>query len=206
MFLALPLLTLPFTSQTYSLELKPSGEVISYGSILPIFVTPKPQPDYDTDILFPLHEAQAKKAAEEARIAALEAAEAQRKVVAAQTAARVAQPTPVPIIVPVAVSGGCADWIAAAGVTDVPSALHLINGESGCNPYAKNKGSGACGIGQSLPCSKMGAVNADGTSALSPVAQIQWMQTYVVNRYGSWAAAWAFWQRTDPRPYPGHWY
>ncbi|MBA3678595.1 hypothetical protein H0W80_00105 [Candidatus Saccharibacteria bacterium] len=79
--------------------------------------------------------------------------------------------------------------MAQAGVTDVGSAIILINRESGCNPNAVNKSSGACGVGQSLPCSKMGAVNANGTSAVSPVNQLIWMQNYVIQRYGSWKAA-----------------
>jgi len=79
--------------------------------------------------------------------------------------------------------------MAQAGVTDVGSAIILINRESGCNPNAVNKSSGACGVGQSLPCSKMGAVNANGTSAVSPVNQLIWMQDYVNRRYGSWAGA-----------------
>lgn len=87
--------------------------------------------------------------------------------------------------------------MAQAGVTDVGSAIILINRESGCNPNAVNKSSGACGVGQSLPCSKMGAVNANGTSAVSPVAQIRWMQNYVIQRYGSWANAVAFHNRNN---------
>ena len=57
----------------------------------------------------------------------------------------------------------------------------LIMRESGCNPNARNASSGACGIPQALPCSKLGTSN--------PVAQIVWMQNYVNNRYGSWANA-----------------
>ena len=57
------------------------------------------------------------------------------------------------------------------------------------NPNAVNRSSGACGIGQALPCGKMGAVNSDGTSAVSPVGQMQWMHNYVIGRYGSWEAA-----------------
>lgn len=95
----------------------------------------------------------------------------------------------------VPVSGTCAEWIAAAGIGDVASAAELIRRESGCNPNAVNRSSGACGIGQSLPCSKMGPVNSDGTSAVSPVEQMIWMQNYVMRRYGSWGAAIA-WHNT----------
>lgn len=87
------------------------------------------------------------------------------------------------------VSGSCAEWMAAAGVTDTANASWLINKESGCNPGAVNKSSGACGIPQALPCSKLGTSD--------PVAQIRWMQDYVVRRYGSWANAVAFHQRNN---------
>jgi len=88
-----------------------------------------------------------------------------------------------------AASGTCAQWMAEVGIADTANATELIRRESGCNPNAVNPDSGACGIGQSLPCSKMGAVNADGTSAVYPVSQMAWMQQYVLGRYGSWAAA-----------------
>lgn len=87
------------------------------------------------------------------------------------------------------ISGTCSDWMAAAGVPNSGSANYLIAKESGCNPLSVNRSSGACGIGQSLPCSKMGPVNPDGTSAVSPVGQMAWMNSYVMGRYGSWEAA-----------------
>lgn len=83
-----------------------------------------------------------------------------------------------------AAGGSCIDWITQAGVTDVANANELIRRESGCNPNAVNKSSGACGIPQALPCNKLGTSD--------PVAQIRWMQNYVVSRYGSWANAVAF--------------
>lgn len=83
----------------------------------------------------------------------------------------------------VAVSGSCADWIAQAGVNDVASAIELIRRESGCNPNAVNRSSGACGIAQELPCGK------SGCGLGNPVCQIKWMQSYTVSRYGSWANA-----------------
>lgn len=82
-----------------------------------------------------------------------------------------------------AVSGTCADWIAQAGVNDVASAIELIRRESGCNPNAVNRSSGACGIAQELPCGK------SGCGLGNPVCQIKWMQNYVNARYGGWANA-----------------
>lgn len=83
-------------------------------------------------------------------------------------------------------SGSCPSWIAAAGISDVANANELIRRESGCNPYAMNKSSGACGVAQELPCGKSGCNLGDGA------CQVRWMNGYVIARYGSWANAVAF--------------
>ena len=98
-------------------------------------------------------------------------------------------------ITSVPVSGTCADWIIAAGINDVASASALIQNESGCNPNAINKYSGACGVAQELPCGKSGCALGDGA------CQVRWMNGYVIGRYGSWANAWATWNSRHP-----HWY
>ena len=60
--------------------------------------------------------------------------------------------------------------------------------ESGNNPGAINKSSGACGLGQAWPCGKM-------KCSLSDYAcQDAFFTNYAVTRYGSWEQAWAFWQ------------
>ena len=79
--------------------------------------------------------------------------------------------------------GNCASWMQAAGITDMANATYLINAESGCNPNSVNKSSGACGVGQALPCSKTGCEMGDGA------CQTAWMNRYVLGRYGSWEAA-----------------
>lgn len=85
------------------------------------------------------------------------------------------------------VGGNCGEWMAQAGITD-PDAVWLIGKESGCNPGAVNRSSGACGIPQALPCSKLPCtLDANGA-----VCQLRWMQSYVMGRYGSWAAARSF--------------
>src|SRR5882672_12151621 len=89
----------------------------------------------------------------------------------------------------------CQKWLEAADVTN-PTANKLIQAESGCNPWAINKKSGACGVAQELPCGKSGCIIGDGQ------CQVAWMEVYVLRRYGSWENAWAWWQRTDPRPFP----
>lgn len=65
----------------------------------------------------------------------------------------------------------------------------IIEKESGFNPYALNKQSGACGLGQSLPCSKV--LNTCG-SLTDVVCQSEWIANYIKNRYGTPANAWAF--------------
>lgn len=86
----------------------------------------------------------------------------------------------------VAVSGSCSDWIAQAGISDVANANELIRRESGCNPNAVNRSSGACGVAQELPCGKSGCSMGDGA------CQVRWMNGYVIARYGSWANAVGF--------------
>ncbi len=85
------------------------------------------------------------------------------------------------------IPGDCGQWLAQAGITD-PDALWLVGKESGCRPGAVNRSSGACGIPQALPCSKL-PCPLDATGA---VCQLKWMENYVKNRYGSWAKARAF--------------
>ena len=96
---------------------------------------------------------------------------------------------------PVRASGSCADWMAAAGIPDIYSTHKLIINESGCNPNAVNPSSGACGIPQALPCSKIAHCGVE------PVCQLQWMDSYVKGRYGSWDGALAAWNSRYP-----HWY
>jgi hypothetical protein len=55
--------------------------------------------------------------------------------------------------------------------------------ESGWNVYAHNKSSGAYGIPQSLPGSKMASAGADW--ATNPATQITWGLGYISGRYGT---------------------
>ncbi len=63
--------------------------------------------------------------------------------------------------------------------------------ESGWNPYAINRTSGACGIPQSLPCSKMDCERWDYE------CQINWMAQYIERRYGNPTKALAFHQERN---------
>lgn len=60
--------------------------------------------------------------------------------------------------------------------------------ESGWNPAAENPSSGAFGIPQSLPGSKMASAGADW--ATNPATQIEWGLGYIRDRYGSPCGAW----------------
>jgi len=67
--------------------------------------------------------------------------------------------------------------------------IKLWNRESGWNPNAVNKKSGACGIPQSLPCKKMASEGSDYKT--NGKTQIRWGLKYIKNRYGSPSSAWA---------------
>jgi len=61
--------------------------------------------------------------------------------------------------------------------------------ESGWNPLAVNASSGAYGIPQSLPASKMATAGADYRT--NPATQIAWGLTYIKASYGNPCSAWA---------------
>ncbi|MEU0603446.1 transglycosylase SLT domain-containing protein [Streptomyces sp. NPDC006393] len=68
----------------------------------------------------------------------------------------------------------------------------IVEHESGWNPHATNASSGAYGLVQALPASKMSSAGADWKS--NPKTQIKWGLDYMNSRYGSPAKAWNFWQ------------
>jgi len=108
-----------------------------------------------------------------------ESSDRQKLAVAAQKASGIAVAS---------ASSGCADWMAQAGIPQTQATNKLILKESGCNPRAVNPTSGACGIPQAWPCSKLpNGVNTD------PVTQLRWMDNYVKVRYGTWDNALATW-------------
>jgi len=75
----------------------------------------------------------------------------------------------------------------------------LWMGESGWRYTAENSSSGAYGIPQSLPASKMGTVADDWRT--NPVTQIRWGLQYIKSSYGTPCSAWSAWQSRSP-----HWY
>lgn len=83
------------------------------------------------------------------------------------------------------------DMLAARGMGDDQYAClyNLWMRESNWNVYAQNPSSGAYGIPQSLPGSKMASAGADWQT--NPVTQITWGLGYIQGRYGSPCGAWA---------------
>ena len=75
----------------------------------------------------------------------------------------------------------------------------LWAGESNWNHLAINPTSGAYGIPQSLPASKMAAVADDWRT--NPETQIRWGLDYIKRSYGSPCGALGAWQSRSP-----HWY
>jgi hypothetical protein len=75
----------------------------------------------------------------------------------------------------------------------------LWTGESGWRWNAENKASGAYGIPQSLPASKMAAAGKDWRT--NAATQIKWGEGYIKGRYGDPATAYASWLSHSP-----HWY
>lgn len=64
---------------------------------------------------------------------------------------------------------------------------YIYSHESGNRTVAINASSGACGLGQALPCSKMSCTLDDYG------CQDKFFTQYMVNRYGSWESAYNFW-------------
>jgi Transglycosylase SLT domain len=119
-----------------------------------------------------------------------------------------ATPKPKPVA-PVAPAAGAGRSAPAAGVPDPGSAkaiayemvlargwgedqysclVALWNRESGWNAFAMNKSSGAYGIPQALPGTKMASAGADW--ATNPATQITWGLGYITGRYSTPCGAW----------------
>lgn len=69
---------------------------------------------------------------------------------------------------------------------------NIVDHESDWNYKAVNPSSGAYGLFQALPGSKMSSVGADWQT--NPATQIKWGLNYMDSRYGSPCGAWSFWQ------------
>lgn len=121
-------------------------------------------------------EAKAAAEAKKAQLASAQVVEKQKK----------AESKPAPTVT---ITGNKQSWLAASGIPQSQWGYvdSIVSRESGWNPNAVNPTSGACGLGQQLPCGKWpGAWN-------DPVAALKAQHDYVKARYGSYAGAVAFW-------------
>ncbi|MFD7685985.1 lytic transglycosylase domain-containing protein [Streptomyces sp. NPDC059781] len=71
----------------------------------------------------------------------------------------------------------------------------IVQHESSWNPHATNASSGAYGLVQALPASKMASAGSDWKT--NPATQIKWGLDYMKDRYGSACDAWSFWQANN---------
>lgn len=97
-------------------------------------------------------------------------------------------------VAPAPVGGSLTEWMAQAGIaqSDWGYASSIIARESGGNYLAQNRSSGAYGLCQALPGTKMATAGADWRT--NPVTQLRWCSSYAHSRYGSWAASYTFWK------------
>ncbi|WP_293989740.1 transglycosylase SLT domain-containing protein [Streptomyces sp.] len=153
-------------------------------------------------------DASAKKDAEQAaRVAAAKTAEAKKaeaekaakeakeRAEAKQAASRSSSSFPVQSSYTVAQIQAMAQQMVAGGQFQCFS--NIVDHESSWNYQAVNASSGAYGLFQALPGSKMSSVGADWQT--NPATQIKWGLNYMNSRYGSPCEAWSFWQAN-------HWY
>ncbi|HEY2673539.1 MAG TPA: transglycosylase SLT domain-containing protein [Rugosimonospora sp.] len=108
-------------------------------------------------------------------------------------------PTPPPYKVPASCSQytgnqgiGCGLLLTAGfGLDQMPCLVNMWNKESGWRTTARNP-SGAYGIPQAYPASKMSVYGADYLT--NPVTQINWGLSYIKGRYQTPCGAWTYWQ------------
>ncbi|MFE2260365.1 aggregation-promoting factor C-terminal-like domain-containing protein [Streptomyces griseosporeus] len=142
----------------------------------------------------------ARKAAAETAIAKKEAAEkaaeeAKERAEAKAAASRSSADFPVQSSYSVAQIQAMARQMVASGQFQCFS--NIVDHESSWNYRAVNASSGAYGLFQALPGSKMASAGADWQT--NPATQIKWGLNYMNERYGSPCDAWSFWQAN-------HWY
>jgi uncharacterized protein YabE (DUF348 family) len=86
------------------------------------------------------------------------------------------------------------DLVAARGWSDAQynCLVVLWNNESSWNVHAANSSTGAYGIPQALPGSKMASAGPDWQN--NATTQIKWGLGYIAERYGTPCGAWSYWQ------------
>ncbi|GAA3215534.1 phospholipase [Microbacterium terregens] len=147
-----------------------------------------------------LEAAQAQKAAEEAAAAAAAAAqkaaeeaaaEAQRQAEAAAAALAAANTPEGAKVMAQQMASANYGW----GADQFSCLASLWDKESGWNYQAYNDSSGATGIPQALPGSKMASAGSDWQT--NAVTQIAWGLGYIASVYGTPCSAWGHSQSTD---------
>ena len=102
-------------------------------------------------------------------------------------------PAPVPQPEPVAIDLTKQEIMTQAGIPESEWAAvdYIVSHESSWRHLAVNSSSGATGLCQSLPASKMSSAGADYLT--NPVTQLIWCNNYAQTRYGGWWSAYNFW-------------
>ncbi|WP_415950616.1 transglycosylase SLT domain-containing protein [Streptomyces sp. KLOTTS4A1] len=111
----------------------------------------------------------------------------------AQAAPAQGAPAAVPMAAPAA--AGSAKALAKKMIKDpaqFAAFSKIVAHESGWDHTATNSSSGAYGLVQALPGSKMASAGSDWKT--NPATQIEWGLDYMNDRYGSPVEAWSFWQ------------
>ena len=87
-------------------------------------------------------------------------------------------------------TGSHLHWLEQAGIPKswYPDIIKVINRESHWDTKIANSSTGAYGIPQALPGTKMASVGSDWRS--NPITQLRWMKGYIKGRYGNAANAW----------------
>ncbi|MDT0546997.1 MULTISPECIES: transglycosylase SLT domain-containing protein [Streptomyces] len=135
---------------------------------------------------------QAEKEAAEAKLAK-EREEAKKKLEASRSAARDASSFTQQASYTVAQVQAIARQMVPADQFQCFS--NIVNHESTWNYRAENPSSGAYGLVQALPGTKMASAGADWRT--NPATQIKWGLGYMNDRYGSPCGAWSFWQANN---------
>lgn len=106
------------------------------------------------------------------------------------------KPVQTPSVAQAAVPTDKTAIMAAAGVkpSDYAAVNYIVSKESGWRHLVRNnEGSGAYGLCQALPATKMASAGSDYLT--NPVTQMKWCNSYAVGRYGGWWAAYNFWSK-----------
>jgi hypothetical protein len=122
--------------------------------------------------------------AAKAKVTAKPKVVARPKVVAKPKVVAAPKPRPVPTV-----AAARSYALSRLGSTQYRCLNLLWTRESGWNPAAFNPDSGAYGIPQALPGSKMSAFGSDWRT--NPMTQVRWGLSYIAGRYGTACGAWS---------------